>query len=98
MDEPVEIIHFAGQTLRIGDVIRQRCLWCGGLIEERDLANTAVSVGPDETPEEAIDGLYSSHWSGLVAVANGVRWSVPDPDDGRIPDRSCANILLEITR
>lgn len=32
-----EIVHLAGPLVTFDNVSRQRCVWCGALIEERDL-------------------------------------------------------------
>lgn len=93
------LVHLAAPPLRAGDIIRQRCAWCGALIEERDLSRTAVQVQPGESDEDAWrslvndDGSPARGWEGLVAVdvsvGSSVRWAVPDPDDGKIPADSC---------
>lgn len=97
-DEQQEIIHFAGQTMCFGSVQRQRCLWCGALIEERDLANMAVKVDPtasEEVQQEEANRALDVKWTGLVAVLGNVRWAVEDPDDGKAPERSCMRLLPE---
>lgn len=94
------LVHFAAPPLRAGDVIRQRCAWCGALIEERDLSMTAVQIQPGETADDARrtlvgdDGTPARGWEGLVAVdvQEGIitaKWAVDDPADGRIPVDSC---------
>jgi hypothetical protein len=91
-----EIVHFAGATLRIGPVIRQRCLWCGALIEEIDVRQVAVPIEPGQTAEQAHHGLFDLKWSGLVAVDGNARYSVPDPPDGEVPARACSEVLPEL--
>lgn len=93
-----EIVHFAGQTMTFGSLQRQRCLWCGALIDERDLARTAVQVDPAASEEvqreEAARGAELK-WSGLVAIDGNVRWAVDEPDDGHAPPRSCMQLFPE---
>ena len=48
-----EIIHVAGTPVTFGSITRQRCCWCGALIQERDLARISrpgcrVYIGHDE--------------------------------------------------
>jgi hypothetical protein len=97
------LVHLAAPPIRAGDVIRQRCGWCGALIEELDLTRTAVQIQPGETEDDARrslvadDGTPAPGWAGLVAVdvCEGVvtaKWAVPDPEDGQIPADSCMNL------
>ena len=93
-----EIIHFAGQTMTFGSVQRQRCLWCGALIDERDLARVAVQVDPsasEEVQREEAVRTAELKWSGLVAIDGNARWAVDDPEDGNAPERSCMQLLPE---
>lgn len=99
------LVHLAGQAVRAAHVIRQRCAWCGALIDEVDLANVAVALQPGEDPETAVDDLFvnpdgtpKDRWVGLVAIeqhgeqaAVGMiaKWAVDDPADGKIPGDSC---------
>lgn len=85
-----EIIHFSGQTMRIGPLRRQRCLWCGGLIQEYDLRRISRVLEPGEDPDaEWEPGAYS----GLVAVDGQSSWAVDDPEDGKVPARACSELL-----
>jgi hypothetical protein len=88
-----EIVHVAGPLITYDNVQRQRCAWCGGLIEERDLERTAVAIEPGESAEHAAEGLRRTKWAGLVAVDGNVRWAVDEPDDGKAPERSCMRLL-----
>jgi hypothetical protein len=87
-----EIIHFAGPTLRIGSVVRQRCLWCGALIEELDLDRIAVA----DDPAADGGGLFTARWRGLVGVDGAARFAVDDPPDGKVPDRACSEVLPDL--
>jgi hypothetical protein len=102
------LVHLAAAPIRAGDVIRQRCAWCGALIEERDLSRTAVALEPGETPEDAerhfidADGNPTTRWDGLVAVDRGddggaALWAVDDPADGKIPPDSCMALDAAVT-
>lgn len=102
------LVHLAAPPVRAGDVIRQRCAWCGALIDELDLARTAIQLAPGETDEDARRRLVDDQgnpargWDGLVAVdvCEGVvtaKWSVDDPVDGKIPADSCMNLDAGVT-
>lgn len=99
-DEP--IVHLAGPVITFGSLSRQRCSWCGALVEENDLAR--VGVLESDRPEErrgqplTVDDL--SWWEGLVAVDDhaGVRVSTsvePEVRDGEpvAPERSCMRLF-----
>jgi hypothetical protein len=93
-----EIIHFAGQTMTFGRVTRQRCLWCGALIQEYDLDSIAMPEARRE-PErrgKPIEAEELGWWTGLVAVSGTnpvMRSAVDDPADGNAPERSCMMLL-----
>lgn len=94
------LVHMAAPTLRAANIIRQRCAWCGALIDEYDLDRIAIPVG-DEPLVDA-DGSPRGGWQGLVAVdvCEGVltsKWAVPDPDDGKIPADSCMALDVAVT-
>lgn len=89
-------IHLAGPQIVFGTLIRQRCAWCGLLIEERDAALMAVKTDESASEEvqqhEANEVVYRTKWAGLVAISEPegtVRWSVDDPEDGKAPPESC---------
>jgi hypothetical protein len=46
------MIHFAGIGIRIGNLVRQRCSWCGELIEDFDLSLIMVRLKEDGSPGE----------------------------------------------
>lgn len=93
-----EIVHFAGQTMTFGRITRQRCQWCGALIEEWDLDRIAMpeACRPAERRGKPIEPADMGYWNGLVAVSGTnpvTRWAVDDPEDGKAPDRSCMMLL-----
>lgn len=93
------LVHLVGPPLRAGDVIRQRCAWCGALIDEYDLTRVAIPEGDPPLVHE--DGTPCGGWTGLVAVAEGsptVKWAVENPPDGRMPEDSCMALDPEVTR
>lgn len=95
-----EIIHFAGPVCTFGSISRQRCQWCGALIQERDLAAIAM-LEDDREPErrgKPIEVEEIGWWSGLVAVSGTnpvVLLAVDELDDQQAPERSCMVVLPE---
>lgn len=83
------VVHFAGLDLQVGDVLRQRCSWCGALLIDYDLARIAVPEGQDPRPSTWPPGR-------LVAVDGGASWLL-DPTD-RVPAGSCADLDDAVTR
>lgn len=101
------LVHVAGTPMRAGNVIRQRCAWCGALLTEHDLERIAVPDGEDPGLVDA-DGAPLARWQGLVAIAtageladgrrgSAALWAVPDPEDGKIPGDSCMALPPEAT-
>ena len=94
-----EIVHLAGPQITFDGVARQRCAWCGALIEERDLSNMAVATDSTASPEvqqEEANRVALGAWEGFVAVEGTfpVRKSaVDEPEDGKAPERSCMRLL-----
>lgn len=95
-----EIIHFPAQMMRFGSVCRQRCAWCGALIQERDLDRIALRE-TERDPERRGKPLEAEEvgwWSGLVAVSGTnpvMLWAVEEPSDGLAPERSCMRLMPE---
>lgn len=91
------LVHIAGPVITVGTLSRQRCAWCGAVIDERDMARTAVAIQPGESEEHAVEGLRRSHWEGLVLVDGGFKMSVEDPADGKVPPGSCMALDDDVT-
>lgn len=108
--EPSHVVHVAGMVLTVGDVIRQRCAWCGALIDERDTSRMAVQVDTTASPEvqqhEANEAIHRTRWEpgALVAIAGdgpgggGAYWVVDEPADGKVPPESCMALDDGVTR
>jgi hypothetical protein len=90
-------VHIAGLQVTFGTMMRQRCAWCGEVIEERDAANMAVATDQTASEEvqqhEANEVIHGIKWEvgGLVAVAFSrvARWAIDEPADGKAPPESC---------
>jgi hypothetical protein len=94
-----EIVHLAGPQITFDNVVRQRCAWCGALIEERDLSNMAVATNSTASPEvqqEEANRVALGAWEGFVAVEGTFpvcKSAVDEPEDGKAPERSCMRLL-----
>src|SRR5690606_35565942 len=45
------VIHIVGSLIRVGNLVRQRCGWCGLLLHDVDVRTVAVHPAPED-PEE----------------------------------------------
>jgi hypothetical protein len=89
----------AGLPVTFDGVQRQRCMWCGALIEERNFARMAVatdSSASSEVQQEEANRAGTAHWQGFVAIEGTnpvVLSAVDEPEDGQAPERSCMRLL-----
>lgn len=107
MSEPDlgELVHVAGTVLTFGQYRRQRCSWCGALLQEYDLANISRPLEPGEDPDNP-EPWEPAAWpvGGLVAVVDGgprAMWVVKPEQIGgepQAPGNSCMNLDREVTR
>lgn len=82
------VVHVAGLVINLGGHLRQRCAWCGALLDDVELVLTAGLI-------EHADQPYPT-WpeGGLVAVDGGMRWTVQsDP----LPEGLCARLDPAVT-
>lgn len=84
------VVHIAGVVVRVGARIRQRCSWCGALLDDHDLERIAVPEGQDPMPASWPSG-------DLVAVDGAASWIVPHTDGERLPANACASLDAEAT-
>jgi hypothetical protein len=90
-----EIIHFAGPICTFGTISRQRCQWCGALIQEYDLERVAIqeSSRPPERQGKPVEPSELGWWGGLVSVDGNWMAAVDEPLDQKAPERSCMMLL-----
>lgn len=86
-----DVIHIAGAVVQVGTQHRQRCSWCGAVIEDLDLALMAV---PDD---QTAAGVPSWPVGELVAVAGGMKWLVDHADGNVLPAGCCAHLPHDVT-
>lgn len=84
------VIHIAGPDVRVGELLRQRCAWCGALLIDYDLERIAVPVGQEATPATWPPG-------DLVAVDGHVSVVVPHEDGDDLPWDACARLDPAVT-
>jgi hypothetical protein len=87
-----EVVHVAGPCITFaGRWVRQRCVWCGHVLIDMDLARTLV-----ELPADGSEPDHPKGWAddALVHVDGGMSWVDPadDNDEGRVPDRCCMRL------
>jgi hypothetical protein len=86
------VIHIAGPDITIGgQLLRQRCAWCGALLLDYDLSRIAVPVGQDFRPGTWGEG-------DLVAVDGSASWTVEHEDGDPLPDGACGRLDPAVTR
>lgn len=103
------IVHLVGPCMRIGPIVRQRCIWCGALIRDDDLSRIAFQIPEGKTEEQArADGDFEpGHWEigAWVAVDGVARYVVRSRAedealgaDGQTPDGACCRLDPEATK
>lgn len=85
-------IHIVGIDVRVGTRVRQRCAWCGVVLEDVDLEAVQVLV-------EDADKPYPMWPVGaLLAVDNVMSYVFEhDPVSEDLPRECCANIDPAVT-
>ena len=71
------MIHYVGTAIKLGSIGRQRCCWCGELLEEYDFENTMTT---------GLDGVVTPWEVGaLLEVRGGLRILLrKGPGDGEV--------------
>lgn len=104
--DPAEVVHIAGGVVTANGVKRQRCMWCGALLLEYDLANVARPLEPGEDPDAPWSPAMfdvGSHVAVSGTWPKMMRVVEPDPHpeqegDLLIPDGSCLDLDPAVTR
>jgi hypothetical protein len=95
-------IHVAGWPVQYGPLIRQRCAWCGAMIEDLDLRSMAFPIPHGKTEDQArADGdLQPGSWppGALVARDGPVRYVLEHIDGDGAPAGSCLLLDPDVTR
>lgn len=103
-----EQVHIVGPALTVHGVERQRCMWCGALLLEHDLANMAVSLAPGDDPENPPKPATWEVGALLLVTGTFPRVSMAleareHPEGGPegafvIPDNACMALDVDVTR
>lgn len=94
------VVHIVGPEIQVGQLLRQRCAWCGGLLLDYDLARTASPCGDDCRangckPEHHRPATWPA--GGLVEVDGGATWTVPHQDGDQLPANACGQLDAAVT-
>lgn len=84
------VVHIVGMYVRINDLLRQRCTWCGAALIDVNLANLAVPVGQDPTPGTWPVGQ-------LVRVDGNTTVVVEHVNGDPLPEDACGRLDPEVT-
>lgn len=93
------VAHLAGDAITFnteqGQVMRQRCSWCGATLIDQNLSRTAVPEGQDPIyPHWKVGAFVETHApdarGGMWAELD---WAHPQP----VPANSCMRMPLEVT-
>jgi hypothetical protein len=84
------VVHITGMYVRIENLLRQRCAWCGAVLIDYDLANVAVPEGQDPTPATWPVGE-------LVRVDGPMTAVVEHTDGDSLPEDACARLDPRVT-
>lgn len=94
MGEPAGVIHVVGLDVKVGNHLRQRCAWCGAVIDDVDLSLVMVPI------EDADKPFPSWQVGALIEVIDGfpiVRRIVEHADGDVLPDGCCAKLDPAVT-
>lgn len=90
-----EVVHIAGLDVTVGDHMRQRCAWCGAVLEDVPHIGQVMVAMTDPHPDN--EGLRFPVWEvgALVAVDGGMKWAVTYT--GELPGNACTALDPEVT-
>lgn len=92
-----QIIHIAAQPVLVGTHHRQRCAWCGAIIEDQDLTMAARLLEDADKPWPAWPtGELISTTAGEPG-GGGVTFVVAHEDGAVLPDGCCAKLDPAVT-
>jgi hypothetical protein len=84
-------VHIAGIQVKVGSRVRQRCAWCGVVLDDVDLNLVAVPV------DQPDGGVPEWRVGSLVAIDGGMAWSVQHEEGDAVPEGCCARLDPTIT-
>lgn len=93
------VIHIAGAQVQVGQQLRQRCSWCGAVLEDYDLTRIMSPANPDGSPPGP-PPLWEV--GALIAVdrsdgGSGAAQVVDHEDGAQLPAECCASLPHDVT-
>lgn len=88
------LIHFAGEVLHVGPLMRQRCSWCGALLLEYDLTGIGFEVRAGR-PTPTRPAMWQP--GTFMLVDGGMKAAVPPAENGKLPAGTCAALDPAVT-
>jgi len=89
-----EVIHIVGLDVQVGYQRRQRCSWCGALIDDVDPSRVMVQVEPGEEAGP----LPIWPVGELIALDGGTTRVVDHKDGEALPANCCFHLDHGVTR
>lgn len=99
MSDQTEVFHIVGLDVQVGPIRRQRCSWCGALIQEDEFFRIAWALNPDGSdpgppgcwPVGEVIGITGESPKVLRIVPRD-EWPMSNEVRGehRLPDGCCA--------
>lgn len=86
----MSMTHVAGLPVTVGPRVRQRCAWCGAVLEDYDLTRMAVPIGQEGPPATWEVGA-------LVTVDGPASYLAGDQGEEKLPEDACARLDHEVT-
>lgn len=83
------MVHIVGMYVQVGNLLRQRCTWCGAVLIDYDLENVMVPDGQD--------GPSTLPVGRLVRVDDVVTLTLDHVDGDALPEDACARLDPAVT-
>ncbi len=88
--EPRIVVHYVGEQITFNLRSRQRCMWCGVLIEDKDWSRIVVPTVEGKTVEQVKEEMFDGTWGGLIAVdLRGMPFQAYPLESGLPPENAC---------
>lgn len=91
-DVTVGVVHIAAQPVQVGCRVRQRCAWCGALLEDHNVH--AVAFETDDPNHARVPAWETGS---LVLVDGNLSAHVPHVDGDDLPDNACGMLDPAVT-
>jgi len=87
------VTHIAGNDIQIGNLLRQRCAWCGAVLVDYNLDQIMYT---EDTP---VDERRPATWPvGELVEIDGIATKlVPHENGAQLPANACGRIEAAIT-